>query len=39
MTMDQLDELLDFIENKASETKSKRLQEEMYDLCERDMVR
>src|SRR5208283_5526901 len=34
MTMDQLDELLDFIENKASETKSKRLQEEMYDLCE-----
>jgi len=32
--MDQLDELLDFIENKASETKSKRLQEEMYDLCE-----
>jgi len=34
LTMDQLDELLDFIEDKASETKNKKLQEEMYDLCE-----
>jgi len=32
--MDQLDELLDFIEDKASETKDKKLQQEMYDLCE-----
>ncbi len=34
LTMDQLDELLDFIEDKASETKNQKLQEEMYDLCE-----
>ncbi len=30
LTMDQLDELLDFIEDKASETKNQKLQEEMY---------
>ena len=30
LTMDQLDELLDFIEDKASETKNKKLQKEMY---------
>ncbi len=34
LTMDQLDELLDFLEDKASETKNEKLQEEMYDLCE-----
>ncbi|MGO9566633.1 MAG: hypothetical protein ACLP5H_03730 [Desulfomonilaceae bacterium] len=34
LTMDQLDELLDFIEDKESETKNKKLQEDMYDLCE-----
>ncbi len=34
LTMDQLDELLDFIEDKASETRNKELQKEMYDLCE-----
>ena len=34
LTMDQLDELLDFIEDKASEIRNKKLQKEMYDLCE-----
>jgi len=34
LTTEQLDELLDFIEDKASETRNKKLQEEMYDLCE-----
>ncbi len=33
-TLDQLDELLDYIEDQARGTDNKRLQKEMYDLCE-----
>ena len=34
LTMEQLDEILDCIEDKASETSNKKLPKEMYDLCE-----
>jgi hypothetical protein len=34
LTMEQLDEILDCIEDKASETSNKKLQREMYDLRE-----
>jgi hypothetical protein len=34
LTMEQLDELLDCLEDKASETSNKKLRKEIYDLCE-----
>ncbi|AFM27736.1 hypothetical protein Desti_5131 [Desulfomonile tiedjei DSM 6799] len=34
LSMEQLDELLDYLEDKTGETSNKKLQKQIYDLCE-----